>query len=71
MGLYEQIAEEGLRLASEMGIFGRNNSTNFIFDHFKNQLKPVKDFEVVSFEEIDLDSENPSVKKTIPFKYHL
>ena len=71
MGLYEQIAEEELRLASEMGIFGRNNSTDFTFDHFKNQLKQVKDFEVVSFEEIDLDSENPSVKKTIPFKYHL
>lgn len=63
MGLYEQIAEEGLRLASEMGIFGRNNSTNFTFDHFKNQLKQVKDFEVVSFEEVGLNTENPSVKK--------
>ena len=63
MGLYEQIAEEGLRLASEMGVFGRNNSTDFTYNYFQNQLKQVKDFEVVSFEEVSVDTENPSLKK--------
>lgn len=63
MSLYEQIAEEGIRLASEMGIFGRNNSIEFTFNYLQNQLKQVKDFEIVSFEELEKDTDNPAVKK--------
>lgn len=63
MSLYDQIATEGLRLPSEMGIFGRNNNTEFTFEHFNSKLKNTKDFEVVSFEEETIESDNPALKK--------
>lgn len=63
MSLYEQIAEEGIRLPSEMGVFGRNNSNHFTFQSLKTNLSNAKDFEVVEFEEIFLLEENPTVSK--------
>lgn len=63
MSLYDQIATEGLRLPSEMGIFGRNNQTTLSFEYLHNQLKNRKDFEVVSFEEETVESDNPALKK--------
>ncbi|WCM43412.1 DUF4026 domain-containing protein [Flavobacterium sp. CBA20B-1] len=63
MSLYDQIATEGLRLPSEMGIFGRNNQTTLSFEYLHNQLKNTKDFEVVSFEEETVESDNPALKK--------
>ncbi|UUV22785.1 DUF4026 domain-containing protein [Paenimyroides aestuarii] len=63
MSLYDQIATEGLRLPSEMGIFGRNNQNTLSFEYLHNQLKNTKDFEVVSFEEETVESDNPALKK--------
>lgn len=63
MSLYEQIASEGLRLPSEIGIFGRHNSSPFTFEGLNSQLSEAKDFEIENFTEIETDNENPSVKK--------
>lgn len=63
MSLYEEIAAEGLRLPSEMGVFGKNNSLNFTYHFFENQLKHAKDFEVTSFKEVALSNDNESVKQ--------
>lgn len=63
MSLYEEIAAEGLRLPSEMGVFGKNNSLNFTYHYFENQLKHAKDLEVTSFEEVVPSNDNESVKQ--------
>lgn len=63
MSLYEQIASEGLRLPSEMGIFGRHNSSQFTFEVLNSKLSETKDFEIENFTEIETDDENPSLRK--------
>jgi len=63
MSLYDQIASEGLRLPSEMGIFGRYNASLYTFESLNGRLLESRDFEIESFTEIEIEDENPSLQK--------
>ncbi len=61
--LYDQIAEDGIRLPSEMGIYP--NDIRFVFtqEKIENALKHHPDFTLSAFEVEGLDEENTDVVK--------